>query len=106
MIEKLLQDVIAALNANTAALLARPAGAPAAVAASAPAAAPAAPAAAKHTLEQMQARCKELMEKKGKDALVAVFTKMSAKKLSDVKEADYGKLDAEITGALAAENLF
>lgn len=77
-------------------------GAPAA-AASAPAASAAAPASTGIKLETVQAKGKELMEKKGKEAFVAVLTKHGAKKLSDVKEASYPQFVADIEAALKAE---
>lgn len=103
-IEALLTSLIAAVNANTAALqgkAAAPAAAPAAPAASAAAAA--APASTGIQLAQVQAKGKELMEKKGKEAFVAVLTKHGAKKLSDVKADAYAAFVKDIDAALAAE---
>jgi hypothetical protein len=95
MLEKLLQDLIAALNANTAAHKGAPAPAAAA------AAAPAAPAGL--TQEQMQAKLKALMDAKGKDVVVKIFAEMNAKKLSDIKAEQYAILDAKVAAAMTAE---
>lgn len=69
--------------------------------AKAKAAAPAEPEDEEITLDSLKAKITEVVESKGKDAAKDILKKYKVAKLSDLPEAKYVKLDADLTAALA-----
>lgn len=96
----MLEKLLAAILALTAALESR-AGATASTAS-------AGASAAVVTVEQAREVMKTLMDTKGKDAVIAALAHVGAKKLGDVKPEDLGKIVAKANELLkaTAENLF
>jgi hypothetical protein len=107
VIEEKIDQLIAALNAATAAFShASPkvSAAPKATAAAKPAApAPVQVASATGiTEDSLRDQLRALLGSKDKDAVVAALNSVGASKLSDVKEGDYGKLSETIKKANSA----
>lgn len=95
-LEKALADNTAAIVALTAVLTAAAGKGGAA----APAAAATTAAAPGVTAEALKAKFKEVLDKKGKDALAAVLAAFGAKKLSDIPAAKYADAMAAATAKL------
>lgn len=101
-----LERLIVALNANTAALTGKVADAPAKPVAAKPAAKPAAPKASKHTLETVVAKAGELAKARGVPAAKSLAESFGAARSRELKpdtwDAFMDAADAVIAGEEAA----